>query len=139
FRALREVSASQGVMLETASSRISARGGAHFGSPDKLPALRLQAIAAAGRAQVPFTSGILIGIGETRAERVASLLSLRDLNDQHGHIQEIIVQNFRAKLGTRMAEAPEPPLQDHQWTIAVARLIFGPAMSIQAPPNLRPG
>lgn len=138
FRMLREVSVSQGIMLEASSERLSVRGNAHFGSPDKLPARRLEAIAAAGRARVPFTSGILIGIGETRAERIASLLALRDLHDVYGHIQEIIVQNFRAKPGTRMAHAAEPTLEDHQWTVAAARLIFGPTMSIQAPPNLRP-
>ena len=87
---------------------------------------------------MPFTSGILIGIGETRRERVESLLALRDLNDRYGHIQEIIIQNFRAKPGTRMAGAPEPDLADHLWTIAVARLIFGPDMNLQAPPNLNP-
>ena len=88
---------------------------------------------------MPFTSGILIGIGETRRERIESLLALRDLHDRYGHIQEIIIQNFRAKPGTRMADAPEPDLDDHLWTIAVARLIFGPDMNIQAPPNLNPG
>ncbi|WP_108661338.1 5-amino-6-(D-ribitylamino)uracil--L-tyrosine 4-hydroxyphenyl transferase CofH [Acuticoccus kandeliae] len=138
IRALREVSASQGIMLESASDRLCAPGAAHHGSPDKVPAARLAAIEAAGRARVPFTSGILIGIGETRRERVEALLALRDLHDRHGHIQELIVQNFRAKPGTRMAHHPEPDLDDHRWTIAVARLIFGPAMSIQAPPNLRP-
>jgi len=88
---------------------------------------------------VPFTSGILIGIGETRRERIEAMLALRDLHDRHGHLQEIIIQNFRAKPGTRMARAPEPDLEDHLWTIAVARLIFGPEMNIQAPPNLNPG
>jgi FO synthase len=136
--ALRRVSASQGIMLESAAERLRHRGGPHFGSPDKDPAVRLKTIAAAGEAAVPFTSGILIGIGETRAERIQSLLALCDLNDRHGHIQEIIIQNFRAKPGTLMASAPEPSLDDHLWTIAVARLIFGPAMSLQAPPNLNP-
>jgi FO synthase len=136
--ALRRASASQGIMLESAAERLGHRGGPHFGSPDKDPAVRLETISAAGEAAVPFTSGILIGIGETRAERIQSLLALRDLNDRHGHIQEIIIQNFRAKLGTLMATAPEPSLDDHLWTIAVARLIFGPAMSLQAPPNLNP-
>ncbi|MEQ8347210.1 MAG: 5-amino-6-(D-ribitylamino)uracil--L-tyrosine 4-hydroxyphenyl transferase CofH [Sneathiellaceae bacterium] len=134
---LRSVSASQGLMLETAAERLGQRGGPHFGSPDKRPAARLATIEAAGRAKVPFTSGILIGIGETRAERLAALLALRDLHDRHGHIQEIIVQNFRAKPGTRMAAAPEPGLDDQLWTIALARFVFGPGMSIQAPPNLR--
>ena len=136
--ALRQVSASQGIMLESAAERLGQRGGPHFGSPDKDPAVRLATIRAAGEAAVPFTSGILIGIGETRRERVESLLALRDLNDRYGHIQEIIIQNFRAKPGTRMAEAPEPDLDEHLWTIAVARLLFGPDMNIQAPPNLNP-
>ena len=136
--ALRRVSASQGIMLESASPRLRRRGGPHFGSPDKDPALRLDTIRTAGEAGVPFTSGILIGIGETRRERVESLLALRDLNDRYGHIQEIIIQNFRAKPGTRMAGAAEPDLPDHLWTIVVARLIFGPDMNLQAPPNLNP-
>src|SRR5712692_7126476 len=135
---LRAVSVSQGIMLESAAERLSRRGGPHFGSPDKAPARRLQCIAAAGEAAVPFTSGILIGIGETRTERIESLLALRELNDRYGHIQEIIIQNFRAKPETRMAAAPEPGRADHLWTIAIARLIFGPTMNIQAPPNLMP-
>jgi FO synthase len=135
---LRKVSVSQGIMLETASSRLSQRGGPHFGSPDKLPAVRLATLEAAGRARVPFTTGILIGIGETRPERIEALLAIRDAHERHGHIQEVIIQNFRAKPGTRMAVSPEPSLADHVWTIAVARLIFGPAMNIQAPPNLQP-
>ena len=135
---LRKVSVSQGIMLETASERLSRRGGPHFGSPDKLPAVRLATLEAAGRARVPFTTGILIGIGETRAERIEALLAIRDVHERHGHIQEVIVQNFRAKPGTRMSGAPEPTLEDHAWTIAVARLVLGPAMNIQAPPNLQP-
>ena len=135
---LREVSASMGIMLETASARLSERGGPHHGSPDKDPAVRLATIEAAGRAAVPFTTGILIGIGETRAERIDALLAIRELHERHGHIQEVIVQNFRAKPDTRMARAPEPPLDEHLWTIAAARLILGGAMSIQAPPNLQP-
>jgi FO synthase len=136
---LRTVSVSQGIMLESAAERLRRRGGPHFGSPDKDPAVRLETIRAAGEAAVPFTSGILIGIGETRRERIESLLALRDLHDQYGHLQEIIIQNFRAKPGTLMAQAAEPDLDDHLWTIAVARLIFGPEMNIQAPPNLNPG
>jgi FO synthase len=135
---LRRVSVSQGIMLETASERLSERGGPHFGSPDKLPAVRLATLEAAGRARVPFTTGILIGIGETRPERIEALLAIRDIHARLGHIQEVIVQNFRAKPGTRMAGAGEPSLEDHVWTIAVARLILGPHMNIQAPPNLRP-
>jgi len=136
--ALRPVSVSQGIMLETASERLSQRGGPHFGSPDKAPGRRLDCIAIAGGAAVPFTSGILIGIGETRRERIEAMLALRALHERHGHIQEIIVQNFRAKPDTRMAGAPEPDQADHLWTIAAARLVFGAAMNIQAPPNLMP-
>lgn len=136
---LREISVSQGLMLESASPRLMERGGAHFGSPDKAPGVRLETIAAAGVARIPFTAGILIGIGETRRERIEALLALRDLHDRYGHLQEIIVQNFRAKPGTRMSDAPEPTLADHIWTIAVARLVFGGDMTIQAPPNLRAG
>jgi FO synthase len=136
---LRPVSASMGIMLESASARLCEKGMPHYGSPDKDPARRLETIALAGQARVPFTSGILIGIGETRRERIEALLALRRLHEKYGHIQEIIVQNFRAKSGTRMARAPEPDLDDLLWTIAVARLLFGPTMSIQAPPNLSPG
>ncbi len=137
LRRLRGVSVSQGMMLETASDRLSARGGPHFGSPDKVPAVRLATLEAAGRARVPFTTGILIGIGETRAERIEALLAIRASHARHGHVQEVIIQNFRAKDGTRMAQAGEPDLDDHVWTIAAARLIM-PAMNIQAPPNLQP-
>ncbi len=133
---LREVSISMGIMLESASERLSKRGQCHFGSPDKVPAVRLATIEEAGRQGVPFTTGILIGIGETRKERIESLLALRALHERYGHIQEIIIQNLRAKAGTRMANAPEPDVNDLQWSIAAARLIFGPAMNIQAPPNL---
>lgn len=139
LEALRRVSISQGIMLESTSERLLARGQAHHGSPDKVPAARLDTIERAGKHAIPFTSGILIGIGETRAERIDSLLALRDLNDAHGHIQEIIVQNFRPKPGTRMANVEAPSLEDHLWTIAVARLLFEPEMNIQAPPNLSPG
>src|SRR3954447_25364715 len=134
--ALRPVSASMGVMLETTSERLSARGGPHYGSPDKLPALRLATIEAAGDERVPFTTGVLIGIGETRAERVDSLRKIRELADRHGHVQEVIIQNFRAKPGTRMAAAPEPPLEELLWTIAVARIVLGARAHVQAPPNL---
>ncbi len=136
---LRRVSASMGIMLESASDRLCEKGMPHYGSPDKVPATRLHTIALAGEAAVPFTSGILIGIGETRLERIEALLALRQLHQQHGHLQEIIVQNFRAKPNTKMAQSPEPDLDDLLWTIAVARLIFGPHMNIQAPPNLSPG
>ncbi len=135
----REVSVSQGMMLESVSERLSEKGGPHYGSPDKAPAVRLATLEAAGRAQVPFTSGILIGIGETRVERVQSLLALRDVHDRYGHIQEIIIQNFRAKAGTKMASCPDAPLAELLWTIAVTRIIFGPHMNIQTPPNLNGG
>ena len=137
--ALRTVSVSQGIMLETASERLGEKGQAHHGSPDKLPAARLETIRLAGEQAVPFTTGILIGIGETREERLDSLLALRDLNDAHGHIQEIIIQNFRPKPGTRMANVPALGIDEHLWTIAVARLLFEPQMNIQALPNLSPG
>ena len=136
---LRPVSPSMGLMLESASERLSEKGMPHYGSPDKEPAVRLQTMADAGAAKVPFTTGILIGIGETRLERIESLLAIRRLHRQHGHIQEIIVQNFRAKPGTKMRTAPEPDLNELLWTIAVARILFGSETSIQAPPNLSPG
>lgn len=133
---LRPVSASMGLMLEGIAPGLAARGGPHFGSPDKDPALRLETIRLAGEARVPFTTGILIGIGETRGERIEALAAIKELHDRYGHVQEIIVQNFRAKPGTRMADAPEPGLDDLLWTIATAREVFGEEMSIQAPPNL---
>ncbi|TDG12204.1 7,8-didemethyl-8-hydroxy-5-deazariboflavin synthase subunit CofH [Seongchinamella unica] len=136
---LRPVSASMGIMLESASRRLCEKGMPHYGSPDKDPAVRLETLELAGQASVPFTSGILIGIGETRRERIESLLALRAVHQRHGHLQEVIVQNFRAKPNTLMARAPEPDLQELLWTIAVARLVFGPQMNIQAPPNLSPG
>ena len=134
--ALREVSVSMGIMLETASDRLSAKGMPHHGSPDKLPARRLETIAAAGELEIPFTTGILIGIGETREERLEALLAIRGLDERYGHIQEVIVQNFRAKPGTRMVDHPEPDLDEHLWTIAAARILLGPERHVQAPPNL---
>jgi FO synthase len=136
FELLRPVSASMGLMLETASERLSAKGAPHYGSPDKVPARRLETIALAGELAVPFTTGILIGIGETRGERIEALEAIRALHDRYGHIQEVIIQNFRAKPGTKMAAAPEPSLEDHVWTIRAAREVLGPRMKIQAPPNL---
>src|SRR4051795_3921754 len=135
-RALRPVSASMGLMLESLSERLSARGGPHFGSPDKAPALRLATLAAAGEERVPFTTGLLIGIGETRAERLDTLQAIREAAERHGHVQEVIVQNFRAKPGTRMADAVEPPLEELLWTIAAARIVLPPHIAVQAPPNL---
>ena len=133
---LRPVSASMGLMLEGTSPSLFARGGPHFGSPDKDPERRLETIRLAGEARVPFTTGILIGIGESREDRLSALGDIRDLHARYGHIQEIIIQNFRAKPGTKMASAPEPDIDELRWTIAAARGIFGAEMSIQAPPNL---
>jgi len=133
---LRPVSASMGLMLETTSERLSAKGGPHYGSPDKLPARRLETIQLAGELAIPFTTGILIGIGETREERLEALAAIRDLHARYGHIQEVIIQNFRAKPGTKMASAPEPSLEEHVWTIGAAREVLGPEMKVQAPPNL---
>ena len=137
--ALRAVTASQGIMLESTSERLCEKGGVHHGSPDKAPAVRLETLRLAGELKVPFTTGILIGIGETRAERLDALRAIRDLHARYGHIQEVIVQNFRAKADTKLAGAAEPDLDELCWTIAQARLILGPAMNIQAPPNLSPG
>ena len=136
--ALRKVSASQGIMLENVSDRLMAPGFVHHGSPDKAPSVRLDTLRQAGELAVPFTTGILIGIGETRLERLNSLVAIRDLHREYGHIQEVIVQNFRAKPDTRRADAPEPDLADLLWTLAAARLILGAEMNIQAPPNLTP-
>ncbi|MBV8923927.1 MAG: 5-amino-6-(D-ribitylamino)uracil--L-tyrosine 4-hydroxyphenyl transferase CofH [Bradyrhizobium sp.] len=136
---LREVTASQGIMLESTSDRLCMPGGVHYGSPDKRPAARLETLRLAGELKVPFTTGILIGIGETRDERIATLEAIADLHATHGHIQEVIVQNFRAKPDTRLANSWEPDLDDLLWTIATARLVLGPDMNIQAPSNLSPG
>jgi FO synthase len=135
--ALKPLNVSLGLMLETVSDRLRERGGAHQQAPDKDPQLRLAMMRAAGALQIPFTTGILLGIGETLAERVESLRAIGDLHAEYGHIQEIIVQNFRAKPTTRMAAAPEPTGLDTARTIAVARLML-PDMNIQAPPNLSP-
>lgn len=133
---LRKVSVSQGIMLETVSERLCDRGEAHYGCPDKKPAVRIEMIEAAGRQSIPFTTGILIGIGETRLERIESLLAIKSIQERFGHIQEIIVQNFRAKSDTRFAGHEEPSLDELLWTTGVARIIFGGEMNIQAPPNL---
>jgi FO synthase len=136
LEALRPVSASMGIMLETTSDRLGEKGGPHWASPDKIPARRLETVRLAGELRIPFTSGILIGIGETREERIDALLALKALGEEHGHVQEVIVQNFRAKAGTRMATHPEPSLDDHLWTIAAARILLGSHWHVQAPPNL---
>jgi FO synthase len=136
---LRDVTASQGIMLESTSERLCRPGGVHYGSPDKDPAIRLETVRLAGELKVPFTTGILIGIGETRDERIDALEAIGDLHTVHGHIQEVIIQNFRAKPNTKLADSEEPTLEDMLWTIATARLVLGPDMNIQAPPNLSPG
>ncbi|MCA1737928.1 MAG: 7,8-didemethyl-8-hydroxy-5-deazariboflavin synthase CofG, partial [Actinobacteria bacterium] len=135
-RALREVSVSQGIMVEQASERLLERDMAHWASPDKVPARRLETLDAAGRWRVPFTTGILIGIGETVEERVDTLLAIRDQHERHGHVQECIVQNFRAKPGTRMRVAPEPSEDEMLATIALSRLFLPRDVPVQAPPNL---
>ncbi len=139
FLALRPVAPSMGLMLESAAPRLCEPGGPHFGSPDKDPAVRLATLRGGGRARVPLTSGILIGIGETRRERLESLVALQALHAELDHLQEIIVQNFVPKPGTRMHRAAAPAFEELVWTVAVARLIFGPNMSIQVPPNLNAG
>jgi FO synthase len=133
---LRPVSASMGLMLETSSDRLAAKGMPHWASPDKIAARRIETIRAAGDLAIPFTSGILVGIGETREERLEALLDLRSLAEEHGHLGEVIVQNFRAKAGTRMAEHPDASLDEHLWSIAAARLLLPPTVHVQAPPNL---
>jgi 7,8-didemethyl-8-hydroxy-5-deazariboflavin synthase CofG subunit len=137
--ALREVSVSMGLMLETVSERLLAPGGAHDDAPDKVPARRLRTIELAGKLAIPFTTGILIGIGETLRERVDALLVIRDLHERYGHVQEVIIQNFRAKPRIPMHAAPEPTLDELLRTLAVARLLLGADVNIQAPPNLSPG
>lgn len=132
---LSRVAPSVGLMLETTSSRLLAKGAAHDNAPDKDPAKRLRVMEDAGRQKIPFTTGILIGIGETFEERVDTFLAISDLHEKYGHIQEVIVQNFRAKSGTPMAHWPEPEHKDLLRTLAVARLMM-PRMNIQAPPNL---
>ena len=132
---LRAVSPSMGLMLETTNPQLLAPAGAHHGAPDKLPARRLQTIEEAGRQGVPFTTGILIGIGESAEDRVDALLAIRDLARRYGHIQEVIIQNFRAKPEIPMADHPEPSRGEMLRTIAVARLLM-PDVNIQAPPNL---
>ena len=138
IKELRPFSASMGMMLESSSKRLCEKGGPHYGSPDKDPEKRLATLENAGKAKVPFTTGILIGIGETRLERVESLLDIKKSNDNYGHIQEVIIQNFKPKQDTKMSEHEEPLMEELLWTIAVARIIFGSSMSIQAPPNLSP-
>jgi len=137
--ALREVNVSMGIMLENVADRLLAPGLAHDNAPDKVPLRRLRTIALAGKLGIPFTTGILIGIGESPRERVDALVAIRDLHERWGHIQEVIIQNFRAKPGIPMRDAPEPTLDDLLRTLAVARLLLGPDVNVQAPPNLTPG
>lgn len=136
LRRLRESNVSVGLMLESASPRLLRPGGAHWKAPDKVPSLRLRTIAHAGELSMAFTTGMLIGIGETAEERVDTLLAIRSAHEQYGHIQEVIVQPFRAKPDIRMAQAPEPSTDDLQRTIAVARMVLGGTVNIQSPPNL---
>ena len=137
FQRLKPVAPSMGMMLETTAERLfTERGGPHFGSPDKDPAVRLRVLEDAGRSSVPFTTGILIGIGETRAERAESVFAIRGVAREYGGIQEVIVQNFRAKPDTKMRGVPDAELEDLAATIAVTRLVLGPGARIQAPPNL---
>lgn len=138
LRKLRPWNVSMGLMLENVSPRLRARGGPHYAAPDKEPAVRLRTLEDAGRLKIPFTTGILIGIGETIEERADSLLAIRELHERHGHIQEVIIQNFRAKPDIRMAGSPEPTDVEMIQTVAAARLGFGAAMNLQAPPNLSP-
>src|SRR5499425_136321 len=137
FQRLKPVAPSMGMMLETTAARLfTERGGPHFGSPDKDPKIRLRVLEDAGRSNVPFTTGILIGIGETLAERADSIFAIRRIAREYSGIQEVIVQNFRAKPDTKMRDVPDADLADLAATIAVARLVLGPAARIQAPPNL---
>jgi FO synthase len=135
---LKPVSGSMGMMLESVSKRLCEPGGPHYACPDKVPVQRLRTLERAGRAGVPFTTGILIGIGETWAERIETLQAIDDVHARFGHIQEVIVQNFRAKPGIAMANHPEPTHDDMRRTLAVARLILAPEIGLQAPPNLSP-
>lgn len=133
---LRKVSVSQGLMLESTSARLCEKGGPHYGSPDKHPQKRLEVLEMAGERQIPYTTGILIGIGETREDRIEALKAILDCHNRYGHIQEVIIQAFQPKPGTRMVDHKAPSMEDLKWTIAMARNLFGPEMNIQAPPNL---
>ena len=133
---LKQSNASVGLMLENVSVRLMRHGLPHANAPDKVPSLRLRAMEEAGKRSIAFTTGILIGIGETMEERIDSLLAIRAMHEKYGHIQEVIVQNFRAKPGIPMANHAEPSLEEMLRTLALARLILGPQMNLQAPPNL---
>jgi FO synthase len=138
MKLLKNVNVSMGLMLENISPRLRQKGMAHFSAPDKEPAVRVRMLREAGELEIPFTTGILIGIGETLEERVDSLIAIREIHQTYGHIQEVIIQNFRAKPNTRMAHAAEPESLDMAKTVAVARLLLGGQMNVQAPPNLSP-
>ncbi len=138
WQALRPWAGSMGMMLESTSARLLEKGQAHFGCPDKTPERRLAALEAAGRLRIPFTTGILIGIGETREERVESLFAIAEMHQRYGHIQEVIIQNFRRKPDIRFRDHDEPSALEMARTLAVARLILPPEISLQAPPNLTP-
>lgn len=133
---LRPVAASMGMMLETTSRRLTAKGGPHYACPDKVPVQRLRTLDRAGRAGVPFTTGLLIGIGETWEDRIEALHAINAAHARHGHIQEVIIQNFQRKPDIDMADHPEPTLDDMLRTLAAARIILDPSISLQAPPNL---
>ena len=132
----RQSNPSMGLMLENISDRLLYNGEAHHGCPDKVPRLRMKTMEIAGELQIPWTTGILVGIGETWEERIDSLFAIKELNDRYGHIQEIIIQNFSPKVGIRMEGKPSPEFTDMMKLVAVARLIFGEEMNIQVPPNL---
>ena len=135
---LRPLNVSMGLMLESISPRLRQRGGVHQWAPDKDPAVRMRMIDEAGELRIPFTTGILIGIGDTPAERAQSVIAIRDSHDRYGHIQEVIIQNFRAKPEIPLADAPEPDRYEMARAIATARLVLGSEMNVQAPPNLSP-
>lgn len=136
MRQLKDSNVSLGLMLETVSLRLMRSGQAHANAPDKVPSLRLRTIESAGRLRIPFTTGILIGIGETLEERLDSLIAIREQHRRYGHIQEVIIQNFRAKPGINMAAHPEPSLEEMLRTVAIARLVLDGEMNLQTPPNL---
>ncbi|MGB3728802.1 MAG: 7,8-didemethyl-8-hydroxy-5-deazariboflavin synthase CofG [Thermodesulfobacteriota bacterium] len=136
--AFRESNPSMGLMLENISPRLLKKGQAHHGCPDKVPKLRMETMELAGEHRIPWTSGILVGIGETWEERIQSLFALKELDDNYGHLQEIIIQNFSPKPGIQMEKYPPPSFEDMIKLVAISRLVFGEGMNIQIPPNLNP-
>jgi len=133
---LKPVCGSMGMMLESTSLTLTKKGQAHYACPDKIPSIRLETLKSAGKLNIPFTTGLLIGIGESWQDRIDSLIVINDIHKKYGHIQEVIIQNFRAKKGTRMADCSEPDKEDMLRTLAVSRLLLDPSISLQAPPNL---